>query len=227
MNNEQQNSRTIKGLLSPECQVYVWISSANTLEQFHSNAHAEGFSFSKKAKKASFAGGHFLHIRDDMTIDYPSYSGFCGALEFQCAKFQDGRLVVKVDYQKYLDGSADYYYGGQRNIDIDELVEESTDKHGISEGTSAILVREQGLQDNSDFFAWLKAEGFQYWSYSKGWYPNVDWVYINLNSRLIARGMPGIRVTQELGNHAVSIDEFKQIYSIYTKYSGLSPLKMN
>lgn len=226
MSNNQTESRTIKGLLSPECQVYIWISSAEALERFRKNACAEGFSFSQKSNSASFNCKHFLHISDDMTIDYPNYTGACGAIAFQCEKFKNGRLVVKVDYEKYMNGEADFFYGGQRNINVDDLIEESTDKYGISAGTAAILIREPGLQENSDFLSWLHTEGFRYWSYSKGWYPNTDWIYVNLNSKLIARGMPGIRVTQELGNHAVSIDEFKQIYNIFAKYDGLSPLQM-
>ena len=36
--------------------------------------------------------------------------------------------------------------------------------------------------------------------------------------------MPGIKVVQPIGNHAVTLDEFMAIYNIYKKYEGKSPL---
>ena len=51
---------------------------------------------------------------------------------------------------------------------------------------AAILVRDESLKilkDEAPFMKWIKNEGFIYWSYSKGWYDGVDWLYINLNSK--------------------------------------------
>ncbi|MFR4019536.1 MAG: hypothetical protein ACLT07_00700 [Clostridia bacterium] len=59
-------------------------------------------------------------------------------------------------------------------------------RDGIGAGTAAILVRDESLKilkDEAPFMKWLKNEGFIYWSYSKGWYDGVDWLYINLNSK--------------------------------------------
>jgi hypothetical protein len=99
-------------------------------------------------------------------------------------------------------------------------------KPSISDGTAAIIVYDKSLSGNPDaeFYKWLKAEGFKLWECSKGCCDGVGWVYVNINSKLIARGMPGIRVTREFGNHAVTIDEFKVIYSIYKKYEGMPQL---
>lgn len=90
----------------------------------------------------------------------------------------------------------------------------------ISDGTGAILVKDISLKGNpsADFMKYLRNEGFKMWSKSKGSYDGVDWVYVNLNSKRYAYGMPGIPVTNPFGNHAVTIDEFKVIYEIYRKY---------
>ncbi len=103
-----------------------------------------------------------------------------------------------------------------------ERLEENIDD--IAAGTAAILVKDESLRENPDaeFYKYLKAEGFQMWSKSKGCYKGVDWIYVNLNTKCIARGMPGIPVVSAFGNHAVTIDEFKEIYRIYKKYTGMS-----
>lgn len=100
---------------------------------------------------------------------------------------------------------------------------------GMGAGTSAILVRDESLKllkDDAPFMKWLKDENFEFWSHSKGWYDNVDWIYINIESKQIARGMPGISVTGCIKNHAVTVDEFKIIYNIFKQYDGLDPLTM-
>lgn len=96
----------------------------------------------------------------------------------------------------------------------------------ISDGTAAILVYDKSLENNADapFYKWLENEGFTIWEHSKGTYSGVSWIYVNINSKTFARGIPGIPVTKEFGNHAVTIDEFKTIYNIYKKYSGKPPL---
>ena len=82
------------------------------------------------------------------------------------------------------------------------------------------------LKDEAPFMKWLKNEGFIYWSYSKGWYDGVDWLYITFNSKKIARGIQGISVTSCIIHHAITIQEFKTIYSIFKNYEDMSPLQM-
>lgn len=96
----------------------------------------------------------------------------------------------------------------------------------ISEGTGAVLVKDISLKGNpnADFMKYLRSEGFQKWTRSKGAFGGVDWVYVNLNSKSYAYGMPGIPITTPFGNHAVTIDEFKMIYEIYRKYENKSAL---
>ena len=39
--------------------------------------------------------------------------------------------------------------------------------------------------------------------------------------------MPGVEIVKALGNHAITIDEFKKIYAIYEKYEGLGQMEFN
>lgn len=89
----------------------------------------------------------------------------------------------------------------------------------ISDGTAAILVCDESLKVNdSEFYKWLIAEGFQSWGHHGNW--SCWWVYVNLKSKLYAPGMPGISVTNPLGEHAITINEFYTIYNIFKKYEG-------
>ena len=101
------------------------------------------------------------------------------------------------------------------------------DKVSIGDGSAAIVVYDKSLENNPDaeFYNWLKVEGFTMWEHSKGFYNGVCWIYVNINSKLIARGMPGIPVTKTLGDHAVTIDEFKAIYNIFKNYEGMTMLQ--
>lgn len=98
----------------------------------------------------------------------------------------------------------------------------------ISSGASCFLVKDNSLLIGWDapIYKWLKSEGFSSWG-RKGVYNNVDWVYINIYSKIFAPGMPGIPITSVVGDHAITFEEFLQIYKIYTRYSGLGTLCMN
>lgn len=96
-----------------------------------------------------------------------------------------------------------------------------SDKQGPISG-STFLVCDRSLESwGADFYKWLKSEGFELWESSKGLFRGVIWVYININSRLFAPGIPGIPITLPIvGDHAITIDEFKAIYAILKKYEG-------
>ena len=92
-------------------------------------------------------------------------------------------------------------------------------------GTAAVIVYDDDLRNKAIFFDWLRAEGFNLWRHSKGWFDGVCWVYINIDSKLYARGIPGIPITRAFGRHAITIREFQDIYGIFKKYENLSPLR--
>ena len=95
----------------------------------------------------------------------------------------------------------------------------------IDSGKACILVKEKGLGDgNHPFWKWLFDEGFHLWLN----HPNygMDWVFINLNSMICAPGMPGIKVVSTIREHAITAEEFKTIWRIFTQYEELKPLDM-
>ncbi len=88
--------------------------------------------------------------------------------------------------------------------------------------TEAFLICDQSFQNTSpesEFVLWLRKEGFQYGS-TKGNYGCCPWLYVNITRKLYAYGMPGIGLVQPIGNHAITIDDFRQIYAIFKKYEG-------
>ena len=98
----------------------------------------------------------------------------------------------------------------------------------INTMNSCFLIKDADLLKgtNSTFSGWLRGNGFRSWG-KKGWSNDiVDWVYVNISTKIYAPGLPGIQIAGAIGKHAISIDEFMQIYDIYSKYEGLDPLRM-
>lgn len=98
----------------------------------------------------------------------------------------------------------------------------------ISQGSSSFLIKSEELKKGyeSSFVEFLHNEGFKTWR-RKGYYSGIDWIYVNINNKRYAFGLPGIAVAEPVGNHAITIDEFKTIYDIYKKYNPEYPLKMD
>ena len=84
----------------------------------------------------------------------------------------------------------------------------------------AFLVRDKSLRDfDAPFYNWLRNNGFKH-AWHKGHF-GCDWVFVNITHKLFAYGMPGVGIVKPIGNHAITLDEFYQIYEIYAKYEGL------
>lgn len=92
------------------------------------------------------------------------------------------------------------------------------------EGTAYFLVYDENFKNypeiDDPFMDWLEFEGFKwhnvYHSTSTG-------IWLNINNKIIACGKPGIRCFEEIGHHAITVDEFKTIYGIYKKYRDKPP----
>ncbi len=87
----------------------------------------------------------------------------------------------------------------------------------INAGTACFMVKDDSLKTNEgDFWHYLREEGFRSWG-KHGNY-GCEWVYINVNSKEFAPGMPGIPITKCIVSthpwEALSIDEFKEIWEI-------------
>lgn len=222
------SERTLSNLLGTGDKLYIYLANDSAKNEFLETAEREGFSFGGGAKPTERKADTVMALFDDKTI---CYLGFAGFMAFRHATHHSDKLIIRIDYQRYMNGEANYYYDELKEADDITVKRSTTDAPSIGDGSSAFLIYDEGIQENDAFFAWLKDEGFHFWSSSKGWYSGatwkVCWIYVNLNSKLIARGIPGIRVTGEIGHHAITIDEFKTIYGIYKKYATLSPLKFN
>lgn len=98
----------------------------------------------------------------------------------------------------------------------------------ISTGASCFLIKDERLKKNLyaiPIYEYLKSKGFDG---EKGAYniEGIDWLYINIESKVFRKGRVGIALTKVVGDHAITFDEFVLIYNIYQKYEGFSTLKM-
>lgn len=98
----------------------------------------------------------------------------------------------------------------------------------MSDGSSCFLIKDKDILNgwDSSFVEYLRQEGFKPWG-KKGYFDNISWIYININSMLFAFGLPFIPITEPVGKHAITKEEFIFIYNIYKKYDKSNPLKMD
>ena len=98
----------------------------------------------------------------------------------------------------------------------------------IGTGASCFLIKDKRIAYGSDdhIFNFLKNEGFINWGKAKS-HPEIDWLYVNIYSKVYSKGMYGVGLTEVVGDHAITFDEFLSIYNIYKKYEGLDVIKMN
>ena len=91
----------------------------------------------------------------------------------------------------------------------------------ISSGAACFLIKDDSLKTrDGEFWGYLKKEGFRSWLVHGNY--GCDWVYVNVNSKLFAPGMPGIPITQPIVSknlkHALSMEEFKTIWDILKRH---------
>lgn len=92
------------------------------------------------------------------------------------------------------------------------------EKHFISAGpTEAFLVCDKSLENtDAPFLQWLRSEGFVIGDPHGNF--GCWWIHVNITRKMYAYGMPGVSITRPIGNHAITINDFKTIYQIYKKY---------
>lgn len=92
------------------------------------------------------------------------------------------------------------------------------------DGSAYFLVHDKDLPEypfgGDPFVEWLKSEGFKW---HKVYHSTATGIWISLNNKIMACGKPGIRCFEEIGHHAITVEEFKTIYGIFKKYRGKAP----
>ena len=93
----------------------------------------------------------------------------------------------------------------------------------LKEGAATFYIVDESLENKDDdpFILWLKSEGFKNQRLGHATAPHS--LYINVNSKVYNWAMGGVPLSPIIFNHAIHIDEFKSIYSIFKKYEGLPP----
>ena len=102
------------------------------------------------------------------------------------------------------------------------------DEREIGAGASCFLIKDEriiGDWYSTPIYQFLKDEGFICWGKAKS-HADIDWLYINIYSKVYSKGMYGVGLTRVVGGHAITFEEFLTIYNIYKKYEGFSMLKM-
>ena len=75
-----------------------------------------------------------------------------------------------------------------------------------------------------------------------GYHRGCNWIWVNLDDKKYAYGMPGIKMMESMYDHAVTVEEYETmlklheqgidlltsdvVAEIYAKYEGLDPLDM-
>lgn len=98
----------------------------------------------------------------------------------------------------------------------------------ISDNASCFLIKDERLKKDwhlSPIYIFLKENGFtgEAGAYS---IEGIDWLYVNIYSKVFAKGRVGIALTKVVGDHAITFDEFVTIYNIYKNYEGFGTLNM-
>ena len=89
---------------------------------------------------------------------------------------------------------------------------------GIDKAQRFTEVNTYLIEDDMDKIVdFLKMNGFKSWL-NHGYYDGCDWVYVDLNTKIFAYGIPGIKISDVVFNHSITLDEFQIVYQIYNNY---------
>ncbi|MBQ7122392.1 MAG: hypothetical protein IJO03_09050 [Clostridia bacterium] len=97
--------RTLSNLLKLEGYVYVRLGTDEIAKRFLKDAQAEGFTFSDGVKPTKRHISDIFALHKDKTL---CYLGWAGHMAYAQAERMGDEPIIRVDYQKYVDGQADY-----------------------------------------------------------------------------------------------------------------------
>lgn len=97
----------------------------------------------------------------------------------------------------------------------------------LNKGTSCFLVRFTKDNENEKLLKYLKENNYNWVNISSS-IPRGPWYFINLNTRMCIVGRIGIcQVSEVVGNHAISVDDYILIAELFKKYDDLRFIEIN
>ena len=104
-----ENKRTIKELSRTNGRVYVYLANDEIGNLFLQTAEEEGFTFGDGEAPTSRAYAEIMAVHHDSTINFV---GANGRIAFGSGTKTIGdEKLLRIDYQKYVGGEKDYFYG--------------------------------------------------------------------------------------------------------------------
>ena len=94
--------RTIKELINNEKKVYILLKTKAIQYRFMSDAEREGITYGDKATATEHHVDDIMALQPDGTI---CFLGWAGRM---CYHYARQNNIVRVDYEKYVSGNADY-----------------------------------------------------------------------------------------------------------------------
>ena len=83
------------------------------------------------------------------------------------------------------------------------------------------LVRYNDERDNEMLLSYLKENQYQFIKHSTS-LPKGHWYFININTKVCTKGIVGVgMVSDVVGNHAISVEDYIIIVEMFKKYKGL------
>ena len=91
----------------------------------------------------------------------------------------------------------------------------------IGQGSVEVfLIRDESFKEaGAPFFDWLFSEGFKRDNLHPQCIGNMC-VYINITRKQFSYSKTGVALARIIGNHSITIDEFKTIYNIYKRFEA-------
>lgn len=97
----------------------------------------------------------------------------------------------------------------------------------LKKGTSCFLVRFTNDNENEKLLKYLKENNYNWVNISSS-IPRGPWYFINLNTKMCIVGRIGIgQVSEVVGNHAISVDDYILIAELFKKYDDLRFIEIN
>ena len=98
--------KTLVDLTNLNGRVYVYLKTRLLSGHFLQNAEDEGFTFCDGVLPTNRHESDIFALNKDRTINYV---GFCGHVAFQAAGTVSQQRLIKVDYERFLNGNVDFF----------------------------------------------------------------------------------------------------------------------